>query len=273
MIAILALFAIEVYIAARHGQSPPVADVITLHKITFYGALFAAWHLAENSRTSTFIALLYAISTIALGHSAGIGAAIIVVAVLYALPDRGRRPAVAVIISAYVIGAFAAPAVIPRAFSYLDASGALSYKPNTFAGRLELWDLVLKQIWNAPILGHGANTIRNAMWLITNPRYYGLSDLPSAHNIVIDIWFELGVTGIAFMSVSIIALSTMIYKLPERLFFLCSSLLLTIVIELTVDHRVWLSWVLGTLILAIAISIIYSRDRLATVKLRTPEDE
>jgi O-antigen ligase len=97
-------------------------------------------------------------------------------------------------------------------------------------------------------------------------KYYDLPDIPSAHNMVFDIWYELGLIGIiALLSIISIAARMVMYLQAGSLLVTMIMMLGTIV-ELSVDHRIWLSWVQGALILTIAASVLASK---ADLKIRS----
>ncbi|MES2749763.1 MAG: O-antigen ligase family protein [Pseudomonadota bacterium] len=259
--ALIILVGIELFIAWK-SRGIPVAQfhAITLHKITFYGAFFAILMLSLKTRLSIFIATVYAVSTLAFGRTTGINIAILLITIMVLVPEGYWQKLSSTGLVIYAAAALAAPVIALPLFRHLDEAGILAFYPGTFAARLEIWEMVSRHVWDAPVLGHGANTIRNATWMIVNPKFYVDKDLPSAHNIAIDLWFELGLIGVlAFLGI-LLALLRTIKHLRGPTYFVASAYFMTAIIELSVDHRIWLSWVLGTIIMAASVCILHHRS-------------
>lgn len=260
-IAIAVLIARELIMAWSGGsEAAKVLQAMTLHKITFYGILFAIVLLALRTSASIAGAAVFALVTLACGRTTGVNLAIVIIAALYFVSDASRRHALTAFVALYVAFAILAPALSPILYSYLDGTSILVFHPGTFAARMEIWKSVSAHIWDAPLLGHGTNTVRNAVWLLSNPKYYVDQDLPSSHNIIIDLWFELGAVGVVLFCLCTVALARTINTLRGSVHFMCTSAFIAILIEMSVDHRIWLSWVLGTLIMAAAMCVLYSRS-------------
>jgi O-antigen ligase len=259
-IAIAVLVAREIWLSTISAVSDTEAAIV-LHKITFYGSFFAISLLANGDSLSRALAIIFAFATLGLGHSAGVNVAIIFVATLIACPQKYRSYFLITCIVAYGLAAITAPLTAGPLFSYLDHASIIGFKPGTFAARLEIWKMVADRTLDAPLFGHGANTIRDANWIITNPKYYvDPRGLPSAHNIVFDLWFELGVVGVGLFLMLLFMTLKLILKLHDQVKFVASSFLVVTLIELSVDHRIWLSWVLGALIMAAAACILHVRS-------------
>lgn len=255
-LAVIVLIARELYFAA-HGD--PTTHARTMHKITFYGAMFAALLLTQEDVISLFLAVALALTTLILGRSTGIDIALVIVFVFRMVSDKARQRMLMTFITGYIVAAVFAPLVVPAAFTFLDSHGLLAFYEGTFAARLELWTAIAGHIPHAPILGHGANTTRNAVDLAFHGKYYDLPDLPSAHSIIFDLWFELGIIGIAAYALALAALAQVIGRQRGFSHFLASSCLIVAVIELSVDHRIWLSWVMGALAMTAVICILHCR--------------
>ncbi|MEO5757060.1 MAG: O-antigen ligase family protein [Mesorhizobium sp.] len=259
-LALAVLIGRELYFAFASGEPLLVEKAVTLHKITFYGAFFAAGLLAQPGLISKIFAAAFAISTLLYGRSTGIDLAIVVIALFFAAPERFRHRALVCFVVLYMALAVVAPLVVPPLFAFLDARGLLAFHPGTIAARMELWKMISPDIAEAPILGHGANTMRNAVGVVVNPKYYMQPDLPSAHNIVFDLWYELGIVGIIVYGMILAAITRMIGRLSGTSQFIAASFFMIAVIELSVDHRIWLSWMLGTLVFTASICLLHHRS-------------
>ncbi|BCG89472.1 hypothetical protein MesoLj113c_55820 [Mesorhizobium sp. 113-3-9] len=260
LIGTLCVMGRELYFAFCTEDPRFVGNIFTLHKITVYGAFFAVILLAQSKPLWKGIAAIFAVLTLLYGQSTGVDVAIIIVALIFAIPAKYRQCAFVVFLAVYLFLALIAPFVVSPLFALLEARGWLAFHPGTFAARLDLWKMISPHIADRPILGHGANTMRNAAGVVVNPTYYLLVDLPSAHNIVFDLWYELGVLGIAVYGLLLAAIMRTIGRLKGPCHFMAGSCLIVAVVELSVDHRIWLSWVLGALVFTASICILNCRS-------------
>jgi len=260
LVGVLAVTGRELYFAFCTENPRFVGNVFTLHKITVYGAFFAAILLSQPVLLWKGLAAVFAVLTLLYGQSTGVDVAIILVAVIFAIPARFRQRAFVVFFAAYIVFALIAPFVVSSLFTLLETKGLLAFHPGTFAARLDLWQMISPHIAEKPILGHGANTMRNAVGVVVNPTYYALTDLPSAHNVVFDLWYELGVVGITAYALVLAAIMRVIGRLRGPSHFMSGSCLIIAVVELSVDHRIWLSWVLGALVFTASLCILHSHS-------------
>ncbi|TPJ09009.1 O-antigen ligase family protein [Mesorhizobium sp. B2-7-3] len=259
LIGVVSVMGWELYFAFLTEDPRFVENVFTLHKITVYGAFFAVIFLAQPRLVWKGLAALFAVLTLLYGRSTGVNLAIVLVAVMFVMPAKYRQHVLVGFFAVYLSLALIAPFVVAPLFAYLKTTGWLAFYPGTFAARLDLWQMISPRIADQPILGHGANTMRNAAGVVVSPTYYAQADLPSAHNIVFDLWYELGALGIIVYGVLLAAIIRMIGGLSGPCHFIASSYLIIAVVELSVDHRIWLSWVLGTLVFAAGICIVQCR--------------
>ncbi|MBZ9909323.1 O-antigen ligase family protein [Mesorhizobium sp. BR115XR7A] len=260
LIGVVSVMGWELYFAFLTEDPRFVENVFTLHKITVYGAFFAVIFLAQPRLVWKGLAALFAVLTLLYGRSTGVNLAIVLVAVMFVMPAKYRQHVLVGFFAIYLSLALIAPFVVAPLFAYLKTTGWLAFYPGTFAARLDLWQMISPRIADQPILGHGANTIRNAAGVVVSPTYYAQADLPSAHNIVFDLWYELGALGIIVYGVLLAAIIRMIGGLSGPCHFIASSYLIIAVVELSVDHRIWLSWVLGILVFAAGICIVQCRS-------------
>jgi O-antigen ligase len=119
--------------------------------------------------------------------------------------------------------------------------------------------MVAQHVWEAPLIGHGSDTMRIATYVIENPKYYTLPDLPSAHNVIFDLWFELGILGILIWIGLLVVAARAALKINRVSQLISVAILFGVVAELSVDHRVWLSWVQGTIVFALGICLLVDR--------------
>jgi O-antigen ligase len=159
----------------------------------------------------------------------------------------------------YTVLTLAAPLITALLFAWLDHIHLLDFQPGTFAARLELWKMVAQHVWEAPLIGHGSDTMRIATYVIENRKYYTLPDLPSAHNVIFDLWFELGILGILIWIGLLVVAARAALKINRVSQLISVAILFGVVAELSVDHRVWLSWVQGTIVFALGICLLVDR--------------
>ncbi|MER8810182.1 O-antigen ligase family protein [Mesorhizobium australicum] len=260
LIGVVSVMGWELYFAFLTEDPRFVENVFTLHKITVYGVFFAVIFLAQPRLVWKGLAALFAVLTLLYGQSTGVNLAIVFVAVMFVMPAKYRQHVLVGFFAVYLSLALIAPFVVAPLFAYLKTTSWLVFYPGTFAARLDLWQMISPHIAEQPILGHGANTMRNAAGVVVSPTYYAQADLPSAHNIVFDLWYELGALGIIVYGVLLAAIIRMIGGLSGPSHFIASCYLMIAVVELSVDHRIWLSWVLGTLVFAAGICIVQCRS-------------
>ncbi|MER8848228.1 MULTISPECIES: O-antigen ligase family protein [Mesorhizobium] len=260
LIGVVSVMGWELYFAFLTEDPRFVENVFTLHKITVYGVFFAVIFLAQPRLVWKGLAALFAVLTLLHGQSTGVNLAIVFVAVMFVMPAKYRQHVLVGFFAVYLSLALIAPFVVAPLFAYLKTTSWLVFYPGTFAARLDLWQMISPHIAEQPILGHGANTMRNAAGVVVSPTYYAQADLPSAHNIVFDLWYELGALGIIVYGVLLAAIIRMIGGLSGPSHFIASCYLMIAVVELSVDHRIWLSWVLGTLVFAAGICIVQCRS-------------
>jgi O-antigen ligase len=259
VIGLVSVMGWELYFAFFTEDPRFVGNVFTLHKITVYGAFFAVILVAQPQLAWKGLAALFAVLTLVYGQSTGVVLAIVVVAVMFVIPTKHRHRALVGFFAIYLCLALIAPFIAAPAFAFLKTTGWLAFYPGTFAARLDLWQMIAPHIADRPILGHGADTMRDAVGVVVNPTYYVQGDLPSAHNIVFDLWYELGTLGIIVYGVLLAATIRMIRGLSGPSHFIASNCLIIAVVELSVDHRIWLSWVLGALVFTAGICLVHCR--------------
>lgn len=255
VVALIELTAIEIYsILARWDAAR------TFHKISFYGLLAAAVLLHPETKgrsRKVFLLIFFAIPTLLIGKTTGVNLLILATVVLYLLPARQQPKLLFAIFSFYCLLALSAPLLIDPVFGWVDQSSISHLKSiASFMARLDLWRLMAPYILEHPWLGHGADTVRVSEFIVRHVKYYDLPDLPSAHNMVFDQWYELGLVGIVSllailgMTLRSITTSACRYHLSAAVIFL------GFLVELSVDHRIWLSWVQGTAVFAAAVIVL-----------------
>ncbi|MDA9511193.1 hypothetical protein XI09_42400 [Bradyrhizobium sp. CCBAU 11386] len=258
--AIIALAAIEI---AAWATEASTARVRSFHKTTFYGLCFASILLFPSKDylgiRRAMVLFFYAIPTLLLGRTSGVNIMIVMAVPLLFLTRKGLRSVIGAFCLVYVVAALAAPFVVERVYQSVDGSKIATLpQVSSYMARLELWNDLAPRIRESVWLGHGADTTRANTVTFGPMKYYDLPDIPSAHNMIFDIWFELGLAGIVVLLLAIVTASLMTMRLQAGPILVTSIIFLGTIIEFSVDHRIWLSWVQGTLILTIAASVLAS---------------
>jgi O-antigen ligase len=259
---LLFLLAFELYANFSAADwIPSTEHVRTMHKTTLYGLSFAIALLhRQESRRLVFVLVAFAIPTLVLGKTTGINIAILLVLCLYLMPSYRTFVTTAVVVATGFL-ALLAPFIAAPVYGWLDSIGVLKFdRVASSAGRLDLWQMISPQILNAPLLGHGADTLRVTAAIVGHPTYYDLPDIPSAHNMVFDIWYDLGAVGIGIFLIVLSTFIEAVRRVPQAAQFTCQMFLLAMLIELSVDHRIWLSWVQGFGIFVSASAVICVRS-------------
>lgn len=246
----------------------------TFHKITFYGLIAAGILLAERRWFAIlFVAVFFAWPTFALGRTTGVNLMILGSTLLILLPNTWRPRVLIAIFSVYCALSLSAPLLSPNAYLWADQSFVSHIKSFTsFMARLELWKMMSPYIIENLWLGHGADTVRISEFIVQHPKYYDLPDIPSAHNMVIDQWYELGLLGVIAL-LAILGMTLRDILLSSRRHSMTAAIIfLSFLVEFSVDHRIWLSWVHGTAILAaVSLVLLNLRPLSATTTQRPPD--
>ncbi len=256
VIALIELTSIELYSVVTRWDAAR-----TFHKITLYGILAAAVLLNDSTVRAAlrgaFVVIFFAIPTLLIGKTSGINLMILAAVAFYFMPSRTRPKLLLIIFAIYCLLALAAPWLAHPIFKWTDQSFISRFNGvGSFMARLELWKLMAPYILERPWLGHGADTVRISEFIIQHIKYYDLPDIPSAHNMIFDQWYELGLLGVVAllallgMTLRDIVTSDSRYSLTTIIVFL------GFLVELSVDHRIWLSWVQGVAVFAAAVVVL-----------------
>jgi O-antigen ligase len=251
--AIFLLLAYEIYVALRLRPAGLVDQFRTLHKITLYGFVAAAVLYVEamrQRRIPVLAILIFAIPALFIGKSSGITLAIIVTAAFY-LARHHRMLFLCLFASTFVALALLAPFIVSDVMGEVSPFGTVI--PASFISRLDLWRMVADHIPEAPLFGHGVDSLRVSPWVIKEAKFYDLPDIPSAHNSAFDLWYDLGVLGVVLLCAVVLFLTRYCLFKTGTLQFLTGAILFAIVIEFSVDHRLWVSWAQGFFVFCSAV--------------------
>jgi len=73
-------------------------------------------------------------------------------------------------------------------------------KDTTFTGRTILWDSAMRHIFQSPILGYGLEYLETI-----GPKLYKYTSYDSSHNLILDVLYQNGIVGFAFLLVIFVA--------------------------------------------------------------------
>ncbi|MGM4997804.1 O-antigen ligase family protein [Tardiphaga sp. 538_B7_N1_4] len=258
-VAVFVLLAYEIYVALRLKPASLIDHLRTLHKVTLYGFVASAVLCAEamrRGRLPVLSVLVFAIPALFIGKSSGITLAIFATGAFY-LARNNRPQFLCLFAAAFVALAFLAPFIVTDVMG--EAAPLGSAVPASFIARLDLWQMVAERIPEAPFFGHGVDSLRVSPWVINGARFYDLPDIPSAHNSAFDVWYDLGVLGVVGLCGAVLLLTRYCLSLTGAQQFLASAILFAIVIEFSVDHRLWVSWAQGFFVFCAAVVALASR--------------
>ncbi|MEO6381649.1 MAG: O-antigen ligase family protein [Nitrobacter sp.] len=235
--------------------------VRTFHKTTFYGFLFAAALLfPERDRIFTWrlaFALLFAVPTLLIGRTSGVNLMILASIVFVFISARRYRQVLTAVCAIYCLLTLAAPYIATPSFRLAESTAIGHFTQlYSYLARMELWHVMTPSIFESFWIGHGADTTRIASFHIQGLHYYDLPEVPSAHNMVFDQWFELGLLGVLALIVVVVVFTRAIRRLDDNALPTTATMFLMILVELSVDHRIWLSWLQGLLVYAAIVSVI-----------------
>lgn len=152
------------------------------------------------------------------------------------------------VLATHILAPFLATAfytLVPR-----DAFEAVSIalgQHNAHFIRVEIWFAYAQQVLDAPLFGHGlASSL--SLWAIdaytgSDPVIlHALKNYGHPHNISIQVWYELGLVGVAFSTALIVVLLRYVLLLPERQQGVAAALMAGVWTVAYVSHGAWQNW-------------------------------
>lgn len=122
-------------------------------------------------------------------------------------------------------------------------SVALAGHPHHFI-RLEIWWSYASQVLDAPVLGHGLQSSYLALEAyggVDEAALRGLSFI-HPHNFSIQVWYELGIVGVALSSAIILLFLHLVFKLPSGQQKIAVALIAGVWSVAFVGHGAWQHW-------------------------------
>jgi O-antigen ligase len=235
-----------------------IEHVRSTHKHSAYATMMAAWLLHRPAQKPfwlfVFLAIAYVLPVFAgVSQVAQLGALIVLGAML--LPEWWRDRIFIVITGLVIAAGLFSPLLAPWIFSLLD--GSLLARPGikeTIGARLELWAVVAERVAHAPWFGYGANTMRDYPEMMAGMRYYQLPVI-SAHNNFVELWHDLGLTGLLLLTGFLIAVVRAVMHAPPDRRRLMQITFVICILMFSVDHRIWVSWFQGFLAIAAGMAL------------------
>jgi O-antigen ligase len=239
-------------------------DLWRLHKISIY-ALFGSvllLHLVRRGDAPRWMAwFLVALTAAAmLSQSDGSRILVVLLAVVLFAPERLATGAFTAILVAFGSCSILLPFLARPLFGFLDGAGLLVWKSLTIGARLELWAAIAETVRERLWFGHGANTLQMRGELIAGLKYYPLTEMIGAHNNSMEIWYDLGLAGILIYVACFAAAARLALRLRGQDRRTAMALVLCVLVPLSVDHRLWLSWLLGYIGLVAVAAVLVIRQ-------------
>ncbi len=178
--------------APKALYSSPNSVAMFLEPAVALAAGFALHSNDRRDRIAAVICLPFLLASMVATLSRG-GFLTLSVLVIVAVLTMRRRTIKLALLGALVVGGVAI-LQIPQVAKRLAHQFDPSYPYNTFEGRLQIWGDTLHMLRNHPILGAGLRGYATVMRpYVTTPKH-----LPELypHNILLDMWVELGLFGL-----------------------------------------------------------------------------
>lgn len=164
-----------------------------------YGVLVSFYSivLRANVRAISYLTFAICLVLLVMSRSATSLISVFVVTPLIVfcyLVDRAQKPStkfLLIMIGAVVVG------LVAFLMTQMDAIFAALGRSTTLTGRSEIWPTIWALIWDSPIRGHG-----HAFWSSETPLRLAIWTtlgwvINNAHNTFLDVWFQLGLPGLA----------------------------------------------------------------------------
>ena len=177
-----------------HGASALVAVAPAMIALSWRSSSAGGW-------AAGFVAIVAIITALGFGSSANVlgvlGAALgLIVAV------RWPRRAVLCAGAAASASVVFAPLVAP--FTRLAPFSVEAGLPASWEHRVKVWSYIWDQLWRAPFLGHGFDASRTVSeTVLVNGEVLPVLPL-HPHNLGLQVWFETGLVGVAFLSAAFV---------------------------------------------------------------------
>lgn len=156
------------------------------------------------------------------------------------------------------------------------ASGAHLHKatwlPNSARHRIVLWAYTAEQVWQRPLTGVGAASTklidaRRGTRVATLPGTpYEWRSGPHAHNVYLQVWYELGAVGAALLCAAGLALIATLSRLPSQVAPYALAAMTTATVMGAFSWGMWQAWFLGAFMVSavlMAIAVRAARTEMA----------
>ena len=253
---------------------------VTIASLFFWPWLFVVW--AKFKYYISIPILTGSVMVILLGANDApffaVTAGLLFSAIVVLTPKMGR----VVLTILVLIAIFIAPLAPKYLFSFADSDNGRFVGPSTFVTfdkgiipipnawyhRLTVWKVTSERIEQKPFLGYGYDTSRALYKKGDEIRYQrydksgnlivGIISEPiplHPHNVVLQIWLELGIAGAIFLATLLFFLIKSIFgeNLTKRDRFAGIGILITIFSINLISYGAWQNWWLGTQIMVIFI--------------------
>ena len=122
--------------------------------------------------------------------------------------------------------------------------------------RGEIWDLVAKKSLESPIFGHGIDSARYLGNIVVNSTYKSVNVLSHPHNMILQIWLDLGFAGVIIVFGLLVLAWRFMAKIPTTNHAAILGGLVMLTVFSIVSHSLWQAWSIA--LIAIFVTLVAS---------------
>ena len=122
--------------------------------------------------------------------------------------------------------------------------------------RGEIWDLVARKSLESPIFGHGIDSARYLGNIVVNSTYKSVNVLSHPHNMILQLWLDLGFTGVIIVFGLLVLGWRFMTKIPTTNHAAILGGLVMLTVFSIVSHSLWQAW--SVALIAIFITLVAS---------------
>jgi len=147
-----------------------------------------------------------------------------------------------------------------------------SWVQPSMQARVEIWNSTAEQIMKSPIFGHGARAMYDMRENKADESEY-TPLAPHAHNVFLQMWFEMGVIGAAMLTLMGLALIGVMGRLPEAVVPYAHATFTSAAAVAAASYGTWQPWFIAMFVMCpvMFMAALRSReDAAATANLSKP---
>lgn len=120
--------------------------------------------------------------------------------VILGLTKLSRQFTLYAVFISLLVSLWATPFVVKQVFE-MKPEKLMSWKLAHAGHRLEIWDFITKKALEQPVTGFGLDAAKTVGKIEYAKLYSEFDTVSHPHNFIIQLWFDLGIIGVALMSV------------------------------------------------------------------------